>query len=34
VLFALAKDGKIAGEDAFHKATNKPRFESFVEAHG
>jgi twitching motility protein PilT len=35
VLFALAKDGKISGEDAFHKASNKPRFESFVEAaHG
>jgi twitching motility protein PilT len=35
VLFALAKDGKIAGEDAFHKASNKPRFESFAEAaHG
>ncbi|MCU0696714.1 MAG: type IV pilus twitching motility protein PilT [Myxococcaceae bacterium] len=30
VLFKLAEDGKIAAEDAFHKATNKARFEPLV----
>jgi twitching motility protein PilT len=30
VLFKLAEEGKIAGEDAFHKATNKARFEPMV----
>ncbi|MBL8939350.1 MAG: type IV pilus twitching motility protein PilT [Archangium sp.] len=30
VLFKLAEDGKISGEDAFHKATNKARFEPLV----
>jgi twitching motility protein PilT len=30
VLFALASEGKIAAEDAFHKATNKQRFEPLV----
>ncbi|MBM4779088.1 MAG: type IV pilus twitching motility protein PilT [Archangiaceae bacterium] len=30
VLFKLAEDGKISGEDAFHKASNKARFEPFV----
>jgi twitching motility protein PilT len=30
VLFSLAKEGRIAGEDAFHKANNKSRFEEFV----
>ena len=29
-LFALARDKKIGGEDAFHKATDKRRFEEFV----
>jgi twitching motility protein PilT len=29
-LYALAKDGVIDGEEAFHKASNKPRFEEFV----
>jgi twitching motility protein PilT len=29
-LYALAKDKKIGGEDAFHKATDKRRFEEFV----
>jgi twitching motility protein PilT len=33
VLFALAKDGKIAAEDAFHKATNKQRFEPLIAGH-
>jgi twitching motility protein PilT len=33
VLFALAKDKKISAEDAFHKATNKPRFEPLLEEH-
>jgi twitching motility protein PilT len=30
VLFALAREGKISAEDAFHKATNKARFEPLV----
>lgn len=30
VLLKLAEDGKISGEDAFHKATNKARFEPLV----
>ena len=30
VLYQFAKDGKISGEEAFHKATNKPRFDEFV----
>lgn len=30
VLFALAKEGKVAAEDAFHKAANKQRFEPLV----
>jgi twitching motility protein PilT len=30
VLFKLAEDGKIAAEDAFHKASNKARFEPLV----
>jgi twitching motility protein PilT len=30
VLFKFAEEGKIAGEDAFHKANNKARFEPFV----
>ncbi len=30
VLFKLAEDGKIAAEDAFHKAQNKARFEPLV----
>ena len=29
-LFALARDKKIGGEEAFHKATDKSRFEGFV----
>ncbi len=29
-LLKLAEDGKISGEDAFHKATSKQRFEHFV----
>jgi twitching motility protein PilT len=33
VLFRLATEKKIAGEDAFHKATNKARFESVAEDH-
>ncbi len=33
VLFKLAEEGKIAGEDAFHKATAKARFEVFVKEH-
>ncbi len=33
VLLALAKDGKIAAEDAFHKATTKQRFEPLVAGH-
>ena len=33
VLFRLATEKKIAGEDAFHKATNKARFESMAEDH-
>ena len=34
VLFKLAEDGKISGEDAFHKATAKARFEPFVKSLG
>ncbi len=30
VLYAFAKDGKISGEEAFHKSTQKQRFEEFV----
>ncbi|MDP3235629.1 MAG: type IV pilus twitching motility protein PilT [Myxococcales bacterium] len=30
VLFKLAEEGKISGEDAFHKASNKSRFDQFV----
>jgi twitching motility protein PilT len=30
VLFALAKEGRVAGEEAFHKSINKARFEEFV----
>ncbi|MBL8955758.1 MAG: type IV pilus twitching motility protein PilT [Myxococcaceae bacterium] len=30
VLFTLAQEGRINGEEAFHKATNKQRFEQFV----
>lgn len=30
VLYTFAKDGKISGEEAFHKATQKQRFEEFV----
>ncbi|MBE2252622.1 MAG: type IV pilus twitching motility protein PilT [Myxococcus sp.] len=30
VLFKLAEEKKISGEDAFHKASNKARFEQFV----
>ena len=30
VLFALAKEGKVAAEDAFHKAANKQRFEPLI----
>jgi twitching motility protein PilT len=33
VLFRLATEKKIAGEDAFHKANNKARFESMAEDH-
>jgi twitching motility protein PilT len=33
VLFKLATEKKIAGEDAFHKATNKARFEAMAEDH-
>jgi Tfp pilus assembly ATPase PilU len=29
-LFALVKAGTIGGEDAFHKATDKRRFEEFI----
>ena len=29
-LYALAKDKKVGGEDAFNKATDKRRFEEFV----
>jgi twitching motility protein PilT len=34
VLFALAKDGKISVEDAFHKATGKQRFEPMLAGGG
>jgi twitching motility protein PilT len=30
VLYALAKDGKVSAEDAFHKATTKQRFEALL----
>lgn len=30
VLFALAKEGKVTAEEAFHKALNKQRFEAMV----
>lgn len=29
-LFTLVKEGRISGDDAFHKANNKARFEEFV----
>jgi twitching motility protein PilT len=32
ILFQLATDKKISAEDAFHKATNKARFEGLVDA--
>jgi twitching motility protein PilT len=31
VLFKFAEEGKISGEDAFHKSTNKARFEPLVQ---
>ncbi|MDP1915841.1 MAG: type IV pilus twitching motility protein PilT [Myxococcales bacterium] len=34
VLFKLAEEGKISGEDAFHKASNKSRFDQFVKELG
>jgi twitching motility protein PilT len=34
VLFKLAEAGKISGEDAFHKALNKDRFDRFVKELG
>ncbi len=33
VLYAFAKEQRISGEDAFHKSTNKARFEEFVREH-
>ena len=33
-LFKLAEEGRISGEDAFHKATQKSRFEHFVQEGG
>ena len=34
VLFKVATDKKISVEDAFHKATNKARFEPMLEGGG
>jgi twitching motility protein PilT len=34
ILFKLATEKKISAEDAFHKATNKPRFEPMLEGGG
>jgi twitching motility protein PilT len=34
VLFKLAEEKKISGEDAFHKASNKARFDQFVQELG